>query len=294
MLAVLLVGHGSLRAGAGAAMIRLAARAREAGVAPVVAAGFLNYSRPTFAEALKRCVARGASAVVVQPYFLVPGKFAREDVPGALRVARSAYPRIRFALAQPFGDHPALARLVVKRAAEAALLAQRPQLLLSRAGGERWPPPRLDAPVAAHAGGEEPWDLDGGTAQTALLIMAHGSPDPAANQPIQAIAERIRHDGRYGAVAVSFLDLNQPSIPAAIGGLVAQGIRRIVAVPFFLQLGGHVARDLPAIVDAARLRHGAASILLAEHLAYDRLLLSVIADRVQGIAEGREEEPSFP
>jgi sirohydrochlorin cobaltochelatase len=288
MLAVLLVGHGSLRAGAGAAMIRLAGRVREAGVAPIVAAGFLNYSRPTFAEALKRCVARGATAVVVQPYFLVPGKFVREDVPGALRVARSAYPRIRFALAQPFGDHPALARLVLKRAAEAALLAEHPQLLLSHVHGEQgtgqWPALRLGTPVVAHAGGV-PWDLDGGTAQTGLLIMGHGSPDPAANQPIQAVAERIRHDGRYAAVAVSFLDLNQPSIPAAIGGLVAQGIRRIIAVPFFLQLGGHVAKDLPAIIDAARLRHPAATILLAQHLAYDRLLISVITDRVRDIEE---------
>ncbi len=287
MLAVLLVGHGSLRAGAGAAMIRLAARVREAGVAPIVAAGFLNYSRPTFAEALKRCIARGARAVVVQPYFLVPGKFVREDVPGALRIAQAAYPRIHFALAQPFGDHPALARLVLKRAAEAALLAEHPQLLLSQAcgGAGRWPVPRLDALVAAHPS-DEGWD----PAQTGLLIMAHGSPDPGANQPIQAIAERIRHDRRYAAVAVSFLDLNQPSIPAVIGSLVGQGIRRIIAVPFFLQLGGHVAKDLPAIIDAAQLRHPAATIRLAEHLAYDRLLISVIADRAQGIIEEERGE----
>ena len=38
--------------------------------------------------------------------------------------------------------------------------------------------------------------------------------------------------------------------------------------------------DLPAIIAAARTRHPAATILLTEHLAFDRLLVSVIADRV--------------
>jgi sirohydrochlorin cobaltochelatase len=255
---------------------------REAGVAPIVAAGFLNYSRPTFSEALERCVAHGADTVVIQPYFLVPGKFVREDVPRLLRAGQSAYPHLRFRLAEPFGDHPALARLVVKRAAEAALLAEQPQLQLHYAlrerGADRWPAlhPALHGTTIA----DEPWSPASTPSQTGLLLMAHGSPNPASNQPIDVIAERIRQAGRYAAVAVSFLDLNQPSIPTAIGNLIAQGVKRIIAVPFFLQLGGHVAKDLPAIIDAAQLRHPTASILLAEHLAYDRLLVSVIADRV--------------
>jgi len=41
-----------------------------------------------------------------------------------------------------------------------------------------------------------------------------------------------------------------------------------------------VADDLPALIGAARLRHPDAMILLTEHLAYDRLLVAVIADRV--------------
>jgi sirohydrochlorin cobaltochelatase len=283
MLAVLLVGHGSLRAGAGAAMIRLATRVREAGVAPIAAAGFLNYSRPTFNEALERCVASGADTIVIQPYFLVPGKFVREDVPRLLRAGQSAYPHLRFRLAEPFGDHPALARLVIRRAAEAALLAEQPQLLLDYAlrerSADRWTAPH-PAPRATTITDDEPWSPASMPSQTGLLLMAHGSPNPASNQPIDEIAERIRQARRYAAVTVSFLDLNQPSIPAAIGSLIAQGVKRIIAVPFFLQLGGHVAKDLPAIIDAAQLRHPTATILLAEHLAYDRLLVSVIADRV--------------
>ncbi len=247
MRAILLVGHGSLRTGSGAAMIRLAARARAAGVAPIAGAGFLNYSRPTFAEALARCVAQGAAEVVVQPYFLVPGKFVRVDLPRVLKTSQAAHPTVALRLAEPFGDHPSLAELVLKRAAEA---------------------------------GDSTMKQKHPTERTGLLLMAHGSPDPRSNQPIEAVAERVRAARHYAHVVVCFMELNQPSVADAIDALAAQGVRRLIAVPYFLQLGGHVVEDLPAIVAEARARHPAMPIALAGHLAYDPLLLSVIADRV--------------
>ena len=56
MNSVVLIGHGSLHSDSGASMIRLAARLRERGVAPIAEAGFLNFSRPTIAEAVAKCV----------------------------------------------------------------------------------------------------------------------------------------------------------------------------------------------------------------------------------------------
>ncbi len=272
MRAVLLIGHGSLRPGSGAAMIRLAARAREAGVAPIVEAGFLNYSRPRFAQALARCVAQGASEVIVQPYFLIPGKFVQVDLPRALSACQAAHPGVALRLAAPFGDHPALAELVLRRAAAAEADSDRttsPGRLGQAQSESSSPPPR---PREEQSGGDQP-------SATTLLIMAHGSPDPAANQPIEGVAERIRAAGRYTQVVVCYMELNQPSIPDAIDNLVARGAERLVAVPYFLQLGGHVAEDLPATIDAARQRHAETPISLAEHLGYDELLVAVIAER---------------
>ncbi len=145
MRAVLIVGHGSLRPAAGAAMIRLAERVQAAGVAPIVTAGFLNYSRPTFAEALVRCIEGGAAEVIVQPYFLVPGKFVREELARLLEAGRLAHPGLLLRMAQPFGDHPALARLVLKRALEADYLAANPHILCAGVprpldDGARWRP----------------------------------------------------------------------------------------------------------------------------------------------------------
>jgi sirohydrochlorin cobaltochelatase len=262
----MLIGHGSLRSGAGAAMIRLAERARAAGVAPIVSAGFLNYSQPTFDETLAGCVEGGASEVIVQPYFLIPGKYVRDDLARLADAGRRAFPGLSIQIAQPFGDHPALARLLLKRALEADYLAANPHIVHQR----------LPRPLDDGAGWQPLHTLH----RTGLLIMAHGSPDADANVAIYAIARRVRASGRYAAVSVCFMDLNQPRISHAIDDLAERGIRHVIAAPYFLQLGNHVKDDLPAIIAAARERHPGAVILLAEHLAYDRLLVSVIADRV--------------
>lgn len=240
MRAVVLVGHGSLRAGSGAAMIRLAARVREAGAAPLAAAGFLNYSRPTLSQALDRCIERGASEIAIMPYFLVPGAFASVDLPRAVAAAQRARPDVPLRLTRCFDDHPALA----------ALATQRAETVRSSA---------LPA---------------------ALLLMAHGSPDGSANRPIFAVAQRIADEGRYAAVQTSFLDLNPPSIPHAIAELIAHGHQQIIAVPYFLQLGGHVAHDLPEVIATAQQVHPDAHVHLAPHLGYDPLLAEVIRDRV--------------
>jgi sirohydrochlorin cobaltochelatase len=264
--AVMLVGHGSLRSGAGAAMIRLAERAQAARVAPIVSAGFLNYSRPTFDETLARCIESGASELIIQPYFLVPGKFVRDDLARLAEAGRLAHSGLTIQVAQPFGDHPALARLLLKRALEADYLAANPHIVDQR----------LPRPLQDGAG----WRPLHQQQHTGLLIMAHGSPNPASNAPIAGIAKRVRAVGRYAAVTVCFMDLNKPSIPDAIDAMIECGIQHIIATPYFLQLGNHVKDDLPAIIGAARARHPASTILLAEHLSYDRLLVSVIADRV--------------
>lgn len=240
MDALLLAGHGSLRAGSGAAMLRLAARLREAGHAPLAAAGFLNYSRPTLAEALSRLTARGARAVTVLPYFLVPGYFTRVALARALDELRAANPRVSIAQAQPLGAHPAMAALVERRA------------------------------VAAGAG-----------PASAVLLAAHGSPDPASNEPIHAVAAMVAAAGRFGAVGVCYLGLNEPSIPAAIAAGLAAGYMHIVVVPYLLQFGGHAAEDIPAAVAEAAARQPGARLALAPYLGYDPLLAEVLAARAQ-------------
>ena len=240
MNAAILVGHGSLRKASGAAMIRLAALLRKHGDFPIATAGFLNFSQPTFMDAVTRCIGKGATEIFVQPYFLISGYYVTNGVPKLIAEAKQAYPHVTFHLARAFDDHPALLGLTLKRIREA--------------------------------------DTHADTVADAVLLMAHGSPHEAANAPIGRVAEALK--AHYPHVQLGFMEVNTPTIADAAEALVTAGARRVVAAPYFLQLGGHVAEDLPEAVGAARTAHPEATFTLADYLSYDPLLLDVLRARL--------------
>src|SRR5262249_53245241 len=116
---LILFSHGSLLCGAGATLREHAERLRAGGVYRVVEVGFMNYSEPTFAEAVARCAAAAAARVVVVPYFLVPGKFVSVDLPQHIAAARAVWPDLEFVIADPIGYDPVLANAILTLAAGA-------------------------------------------------------------------------------------------------------------------------------------------------------------------------------
>lgn len=242
MNGIVLIGHGSLRSGSGASMIRLAARLRERGVAAIVEAGFLNYSRPTLAEAVAKCVGAGATSITVQPYFLIDGVYVQEDLPGDLKRVAAQFPELTIRLAPCFGFHEKLVAMALER-----VRAVDPETSRTRA---------------------------------ALLVMAHGTPLEEANEPIRRVTARLHKTAGYPLAALAYLDCNTPRITDAIDALAAEGAQKIVALPYFLHRGRHLRQDLPALLAAARRRHPALTLLEAVHLDYDLRLVDVIAERV--------------
>lgn len=119
MEALILFSHGSVLCGAGRTLHEHAERLRARGEFERVEVGFLNYSRPTFAEAVARCADAGATRIVVLPYFLVPGVFVRADLPKAIDAARAAWPDLDFTVAEPIGFDDALADAILELAADA-------------------------------------------------------------------------------------------------------------------------------------------------------------------------------
>ncbi|HXF63983.1 MAG TPA: sirohydrochlorin chelatase [Caldilineaceae bacterium] len=264
MRAIVLLGHGSLRSASGAAMIRCAARLRARGLAPLVAAAFLNYSRPTLMETAARCRARGATEVLIQPYFLIAGAYVRHDLPALVASVAAHYPGLRFTIGDALGDHAALIRLALHRVQDA----------LDRL-------PRADGPRG-------------------LLLMAHGTPLPEANAPLYRVLEAVAREASFARRLVGYLDCNEPTIPAALAALAAEGARQIVALPYFLHMGRHVREDLPALIAQAQATLPAA-IVQAHHLDYDPLLVEALAERIvthlrspQGLNPSNDTDPALP
>jgi sirohydrochlorin ferrochelatase len=116
MDAIVLFSHGSVLCGSGEALLMHASGLRERRLAPIVEIGYLNYSDPPFSEAVDRCVAAGATRILVTPYFLVPGYFVKVDLPKAVESARQAHPSMIFTIAEPIGFDERLADALIASA----------------------------------------------------------------------------------------------------------------------------------------------------------------------------------
>jgi sirohydrochlorin ferrochelatase len=120
MDALILFSHGSLLCGSGEALNAHVARLRVPGGRwPVVEVGYMNYSEPTFAEAVARCQAHGATRVVVVPFFLVPGFFVTKSLPEHIARAREEFPGLEFVVAAAIGYDERLADTLIESAHDA-------------------------------------------------------------------------------------------------------------------------------------------------------------------------------
>lgn len=115
--------------------------------------------------------------------------------------------------------------------------------------------------------------------KTALLVMVHGSPRPVANEEMFRVVARVQERGVFDLVAVGFMECNEPMISDAIDACVAQGAGKIVAVPYFLHTGTHVADDLPTLLEAAQSRHPRVEFALGRYLGASPRLTDILADR---------------
>jgi len=248
-------------------LLELAERLRQRGDAPIVEAGFLNYTQPLFRDAVARCVEQGATHIVVAPYFLVAGKFVVEDLPAQIESVRAEHPSIDFVVANVIGFHERLADAVLDCAAE----RRRPV---------GWPG---DVSSPTFNGGVDaagPADADVGAPPAALLLIAHGSPRPEANADIERVAELVRTRGTYERVQLCYLDCNDPDIASGVDLCVSGGAKEIVGVPYFLHSGKHFQRDIPHILEEARQRHPNVHIVMSDYVGHRPVMADIVMDRV--------------
>jgi sirohydrochlorin ferrochelatase len=102
----------------------------------------------------------------------------------------------------------------------------------------------------------------------ALLLIAHGSRKQAANEEIGRLAQRVETlaGDDYGAVVAAFLELAEPDIQQGVERCIELGATEIVAVPYFLAAGRHVAQDIPGELACARAGHPELSIELSQYV----------------------------
>ncbi len=90
---------------------------------------------------------------------------------------------------------------------------------------------------------------------TGLILFAHGARDPRWSEPFEAVAARVREQRPGLPVRLAFLEFMAPDLPSAGAELAAAGCAEVAVVPLFLGAGGHVRKDVPALLDGLRAAH---------------------------------------
>ncbi|MFT5432590.1 MAG: sirohydrochlorin ferrochelatase [Myxococcota bacterium] len=100
-----------------------------------------------------------------------------------------------------------------------------------------------------------------------LIILAHGSRAEASNDEVCALTVKLSSAGLdYSAVWPAFLELAAPSFSDAVDEAVASGCTALTVLPYFLNRGRHVTRDVPALVEAAQQKHPGVPIEVLTHI----------------------------
>lgn len=112
-----------------------------------------------------------------------------------------------------------------------------------------------------------------------LLLIGHGSRDPAAAREFADLVELVQGRLDGPRVAGGFLELAEPLVDDALGELVAGGAGDVVAVPYVLFGAGHLKDDGPAVLGRARRRHPGVRFRLARDLGIHPAVLDVAEER---------------
>jgi sirohydrochlorin cobaltochelatase len=111
-----------------------------------------------------------------------------------------------------------------------------------------------------------------------IVLFGHGARDPRWAEPFVRLADKVRADhGVAGPVSLAFLELMTPDLPSAITEQVSLGCTAVTVVPVFFGQGGHVRRDLPAVLDVCRAAHPAVAIQCATAVGEDDAVLDAVA-----------------
>ena len=119
-----------------------------------------------------------------------------------------------------------------------------------------------------------------------LLLFAHGARDPRWSLPFEDVARRIRVVRPGLAIELAFLEFMTPDLVEAGRRLADAGCELVDVLPLFLGAGGHVRKDLPALIERLAELHPAVRWRLRPAIGEaDAVLAAMAAEALRLLGE---------
>ncbi|MGQ0576013.1 MAG: sirohydrochlorin chelatase [Pseudonocardia sp.] len=118
-----------------------------------------------------------------------------------------------------------------------------------------------------------------------LLLVGHGTVDPAGVAEFAAFTERVRARMAPAGVDVGggVIELSSPTVHDAWSALAARGHTTMAAVPLVLVAAGHAKGDIPAALARERVRDPRTGFVLGRPLGPHPVLLDLLDRRVGAV-----------
>lgn len=113
-----------------------------------------------------------------------------------------------------------------------------------------------------------------------ILLVGHGSREPAGNTEIEEFARRWRARQPDWNIQTCFIEFAEPPVDEGLARAAGHG-GRVIIVPLILNAAGHVKMEIPEHIAAARARHPRVEFLYAPHLGACDPILAILKRRLR-------------
>jgi sirohydrochlorin ferrochelatase len=117
---------------------------------------------------------------------------------------------------------------------------------------------------------------EGECVKTAVIILGHGSRSSGAERAIAQVAAELRKNCGFEIVEHAFLQYVPPAFNEILEGCIFRQARKVIIIPFFMQSGAHVAKDIPELVENARKRHPSIEFIVTDHVGKHPLMVAIV------------------
>lgn len=120
--------------------------------------------------------------------------------------------------------------------------------------------------------------------RTAIVLLGHGSREPASNLEFEALVARVQAHHLEFDVRHAYVELATPALPDALTALAADH-DRVVVVPCFLFAAGHAKNDIPLALATARPKFPQVSFEAARVLGVHPALAELAFERARAACD---------
>jgi sirohydrochlorin cobaltochelatase len=120
----------------------------------------------------------------------------------------------------------------------------------------------------------------------AVVLLAHGARDARWMEPFYRMRDALGPRLAPASVHVAFMEFTAPTFEDAVSAIRKANGSKVLVVPVFLSGGGHVAQDIPKVVDPVAQKNPNIQFVTSGALGEEPEVVQGMGDAVVRLARG--------